>query len=1043
MRYNSIFFNFNKRTWQLAVMAAIAFAPTELKATEWAGQSDTGHGMLLFPSDGATVKGIVVDTEGNPLVGASVLIKGSTNGTVTNADGRFSLNTPSRGATLVVSYMGFKTAEVQARSEMRIELQEEVYMQGEIVVTALGIKKEERSLAYHVQQVTGENLMKVQDANFVNSLNGKIAGVQINANASGIGGSSRVVMRGTKSIDGSNNVLYVIDGIPMLNVQNGLDENAGMYSGNGQTGDATAMLNPDDIETISALTGPSAAALYGSAAANGVILITTKKGKEGVTNVTYNASMQFSSPLRLPEFQKKYGQTEPGSYYSWGDVLSTESSYDPADFFRTGTNFSQSVSLSTGNKKNLTYLSAGSVTAGGIVHNNDYDRYNLSVRNTTSLLHDKMTLDLSYMLSNVKEQNMIAQGQYFNPLVPVYLFPAGADWDAVQYFERYDADRNFPVQYWPYGRMDMSMQNPYWITERNRFVNHKTRHMITASLKWDINDWISLTGRVKYDDSNEKAETKLSAGTDLQFASKFGHYGLTNRKYRQLFAESFATINHDFSDHQWNLTAIAGANYEQDDYEMNGFDGNLASVPNIFTVSNVDTYNSKTKYSQEGYTTKKEAVFASAQLGYKHAAYLDLTARNDWSSKLAGAEESYFYWSAGFSGILTDLIPAIFHLNGLDFLRARVSYSEVGNDPAVPFITQPTYPITNSGVTTTTTMFNPDLKAERTKSVEAGIDLQMLHGKLKVNATLYHSRTYNQFFNIQLPASSGYTNVIVNAGRVDNKGVELNAQFAQPLGAVQWNTYLTWTLNRNVIKKMLHDWRNPQDGQLYDLTELDRGGMLGYKTRLVEGGSLSDIYVNTLKVDEHGMIYLDVSRSNRPEATDNIWVRAGNAAPKYQLAWGNEFAWKGFKAGVLLSLRAGGIVVSQTQAIMDAFGASKASADARDQGGVTVNGRPIDARQYYEVVASTGHVIGSQYVYSATNLRLAELTLGYSVPIHRLLPVFKSMDVSFVAHNLCLLYCKAPFDPEQTANTGTYFQGVDYFMQPSLRTLGFSVKFVF
>ena len=348
-------------------MAAIAFAPTELKATEWAGQSDTGHGMLLLPSDGATVKGIVVDTEGNPLVGASVLIKGSTNGTVTNADGRFSLNTPSRGATLVVSYMGFKTAEVQAQSEMRIELQEEVYMQGEIVVTALGIKKEERSLAYHVQQVTGENLMKVQDANFVNSLNGKIAGVQINANASGIGGSSRVVMRGTKSIDGSNNVLYVIDGIPMLNVQNGLDENAGMYSGNGQTGDATAMLNPDDIETISALTGPSAAALYGSAAANGVILITTKKGKEGVTNVTYNASMQFSSPLRLPEFQKKYGQTEPGSYYSWGDVLSTESSYDPADFFRTGTNFSQSVSLSTGNKKNLTYLSAGSVTAGGIV----------------------------------------------------------------------------------------------------------------------------------------------------------------------------------------------------------------------------------------------------------------------------------------------------------------------------------------------------------------------------------------------------------------------------------------------------------------------------------------------------------------------------------------------------------------------------------------------------------------------------------------------------------------------------------------------------
>ncbi|MBR1726472.1 MAG: SusC/RagA family TonB-linked outer membrane protein, partial [Muribaculaceae bacterium] len=822
--------------------------------------------------------------------------------------------------------------------------------------------------------------------------------------------------------------------------QSGLDDEALAFSGSGQSGDATAMLNPDDIESISALTGPSAAALYGSDAANGVILITTKKGVAGRTEVTYNGSFQFSRPLRLPKFQNTYGQTEPGSYYSWGDRLATPSDYNPADFFRTATNMTNAVSLSTGNDRNQTYVSLAATNAGGIIHNNDLDRYNVSARNTTKAFGDRVTLDLSYMLSSVKENNMISQGQYFNPLVPLYLFPAGADWTAVQYFERYDADRNFAVQYWPYGRQAMSMQNPYWITERNNFVNHKVRNTVAAMARWDITPWLALTGRARYDNNDVKHESKLAAGTDLQFASKYGHYGYEHRQYRQYFAEAFATVNKYWNQDRWSLSAVLGTNYDKRDERWTSFDGHLAQMANIYSLRNV-VAGGETKYDQGAAPFKKLALYGSAQLGYRSMAYLDVTARNDWSSKLANAQESYFYWSAGVSGIFTEMIP-VMRSQWLNYLKLRLSYAEVGNDPWRHGLTITTYSLSPAGVTTTAAMPNLDLRAERTRSWEAGLDLVMFSNRLRVNATLYSSQTYNQFFNINLPSSSGYTSTWVNGGRVDNRGVELTARYTQPLGPVKWETYLTWTLNRNKIKELLPYWKNPVDGEVYSLTELDKGGLSGYKTRLVEGGTLSDIYVNQLSVGEHGEYYVD-PQSHTLRTDDGNYTLAGSAAPRYNLSWGNELTFKGLTLSFQLAYRNGGIVVSQTQAIMDAFGASQASADAREAGGVMINGMLYPAADYYQTVASSSHVIGSQYVYSATNLRLSEVSLSYDVPVQRWQRVIKGLTVSLVGRNLLLLYCKAPFDPELTANTGTYGQGLDYFMQPSLRTMGCSVKLRF
>ena len=321
----------------------------------------------------------------------------------------------------------------------------------------------------------------------------------------------------------------------------------------------------------------------------------------------------------------------------------------------------------------------------------------------------------------------------------------------------------------------------------------------------------------------------------------------------------------------------------------------------------------------------------------------------------------------------------------------------------------------------------------------------LFRNKLKINGTLYKSSTYNQFFNVPMSASTGYTSIWTNGGRVDNKGIELSARFTQPLGPVNWETYFTWTLNRNEIKKMLRDWKNPVDGQIYNLLEMYPAQTSGYQTRLTEGGSMSDIYVRTLKTDEHGAIYVDPKTqlvTANPDGNE-YYKYAGKATPNYNLSWGNSFSWKGLNLNFLFTYRNGGVVVSETQAILDYYGASEATQNARNNGGAIVNGKTIPAQAFYQTIGNPTKTIDAYYTYSATNLRLQELSLGYDVPVTKIVPWIKGMNVSFVAHNLWMLYCKAPFDPETTSNTGTYYQGIDYFIQPSLRSMGFSVKVKF
>ena len=320
----------------------------------------------------------------------------------------------------------------------------------------------------------------------MNSLAGKVAGVQINASASGIGGGSRVVMRGTKSISGNNNALYVVDGIPLSNISS--EQPSDQYTGAGQTGDAMSAINPDDIESISVLNGSAAAALYGSQAANGVVLITTKKGSADHTSVSYSNNTTFYTPFVLPKFQNRYG-SESGSWFSWNPTeMATPTDYNVKDFFQTGYNVSNTVSLSTGNSRNQTYVSAGSVNSRGLIQNNKFDRYTFNARNTATFLDGRMTFDFNAMYSTIREQNMLSQGEYANPLVPIYLFPRGDDIDKYKYYERYDVNRNIDTQFWPLGDGGLSMQNPWWITNRNMYTTSKDRFLLGGSLKFKITD---------------------------------------------------------------------------------------------------------------------------------------------------------------------------------------------------------------------------------------------------------------------------------------------------------------------------------------------------------------------------------------------------------------------------------------------------------------------------------------------------------------------------------------------------------------------------
>ena len=997
------------------------------------------------PSSDKQIKGKVTDETGEPLIGVNIQVQGSANGVITDIEGRYSIEAPV-GSTLNFTYIGYtpQNVKVTDRSVYNVTLATAVEQLNEVVVTALGIKREQKALSYNVQQVKADEISGIKDANFINSLNGKVAGVTINSSSSGVGGASKVVMRGAKSIEQSSNALYVIDGIPMYNFGGG----GGMeFDSRGAT-ESIADINPDDIESISVLTGAAAAALYGSNAANGAIVITTKRGQVGKLQVTVNSNTEFARPFVLPEFQNRYGTGSRGkdggsTILSWGAKLNDASrtNYEPKDFFDTGLIFTNSVTLSTGTEKNQTFFSVASVNSEGIVPNNRYNRFNFTFRNTTNFLNDRMKLDIgaSYIIQN--DRNMTNQGIYSNPIVPVYLFPRGDDFGLVKVFERWDPARKINTMFWPQGEGDYRMQNPYWIAYRNLRLNQKKRYMLSAQLSYDITDWLNISGRVRVDNTHTKYEQKLYASSNLTITeeSTQGHYTISKPDETQTYADVLANINKRFND--FSLVANVGASIVNNRYEDLSYRGPIREkgIPNVFNVFDLD--NTKKKARQDEWQEQTQSVFASVEVGWKSMLYLTLTGRNDWASQLANSSTPcFFYPSVGLSGVISEMLTLP---EFIDYMKVRGSFSSVGM-PYPRNLTSPTYEYDEANQQWKPKTHYPikDLKPERTNSWELGLDMRLFKD-FSLGFSWYLANTFNQTFDPKVSVSSGYSKIYLQTGYVRNSGVELSLGYGHT-----WNNHLHWesnfTLshNKNTIKDLVTSYIHPETGLPITQNRLDVGGLGKARFILKKGGTLGDLYTQSdLKRDNNGMVEIDPSGALTTE--DNLPdIKLGSVFPKANLAWNNRFEWRGISLSALFTARIGGIAYSATQAAMDQYGVSERSAQARDNGGVLLNGRTlVDAQTYYSLIGNSSG-LPQYYTYSATNVRLQEASVGYTIP-RKWLGGVCDINVSVVGRNLWMIYCRAPFDPEAVANTGNYYQGIDNFMLPSTRNIGVNVKINF
>ncbi len=1007
------------------------------------------------------ISGVVIDAYGQPIIGAGVILKGTTSGTVTDIDGKFSMELPagSKDGVLQFTCLGYTTVEMAADRGpvFNVTLSDDAQLLDGTVVTALGIRRSEKALAYNVQQVNPDAILTNKDANFVNSLNGKVAGLVINASSSGVGGASKVVMRGSKSIAKSSNALYVVDGVPMYTSP----RDAGTeFDSRGAT-DPIADLNPEDIESMSVLTGAAAAALYGSEAANGAIVITTRKGVAGKTSITVTSNTEVSSPFVLPRFQSSYGtgdlnQAEGSTVRSWGHKLGAHDymGYKPSsDYFKEGVTATESVSLSTGTEHNQTYLSAAAVNSTGNVPNTKYDRYNFTGRNTSSFFKDKVTLDLSASLVRQDDQNMANQGLYNNPLVGAYLFPRGNDWNAIRMFERYNPERNISEQYWPVGDAGITMQNPYWINYRNLRNNVKYRYKFGAGLNWKIADWITLSGRINYDGSSNTYKERFYASTNQQLteSSANGLFGMEKAEDRQIYADALLDINKTWKD--WSLHANIGASISDMSYDQfsirgpiadGSVEGEATNLPNVFNVFTLSQ--SRTQKKQSGWNDQTQSVYASAEIGYKSTYYLTLTGRNDWASQLAGPQsgaKSFFYPSVGASVVISQIIGKM--PENLEYLKIRTSYASVGS-AFDRFIANPlyTWPDKGSGWNTQTSYPIENLRPEKTNSWEVGLEMRFLKW-FNLNATWYSTHTLNQTIYPNISTGSGYSSIPIQSGDVKNTGFELSVGFDKEWGIFGWNSSYTFSANRNKIVSLADNAVNPVTGEQLNISSLNMGGLGNARFILREGGSLGDLYSRAaLKRDSEGYILVDENGGVSSETITNVdeYIHLGSVLPKANMAWRNDFNIGNLNFGFMLTARIGGVVYSRTQAMLDYYGVSEATATARDNGGVPVDGCGfVNANKWYSTIAG-GDTVPQYYTYSATNVRLQEASIGYDFPRKWFRNVCE-ITVQLVGRNLWMIYNKAPFDPEAIATTGNYYQGIDYFMTPNTRNFGFNLRIRF
>ena len=994
-------------------------------------------------ADNSTVRGRVVDVSGEPLIGATIREKGGTRGTVTDIEGNFILSVPD-SAVLQVSFVGYESIEVSVggRKTLEIQLRENTVMLDNVIITALGLEKKEASLAYSIQKVKGEELTRMKEVNMITALAGKAAGVQINKNSSGIGGSAKVSLRGIRSASGDNQPLYVIDGVPMLNIGTeqaysaiGGTANAGNRDG----GDGISNLNPEDVESISILKGAPAAALYGSQAANGVILITTKKGNTaGQRNIHFSTGLTFDKAFSLPKMQNCYGVSDVVD--SWGEKAYLPTSNELNDFFRTGLTSITSVSVNYGNEKIQTYFSYANTTGRGIVDKNQLTKHNINLRETAVMFNQRLKLDGNVnVMRQIVKNKPVSGGFYMNPLVGLYRFPRGEDLSYYKdNYEIYDPERKLGIQNWHTFTEDFE-QNPYWIQNRIQSKETRMRSIISLSANLRINSWLTVQARGSVDYISDKMRQKFYASTAPALCGANGRYIEMDYQETLIYGDVMAMGKRKWED--FTVDVAIGGSINDKNVNSTRYDSKNASLKyaNVFNLANIVMNGSASIDQKIDSRRQLQSVFGTAQVGYQDKVFLDLTARNDWASTLAYTsheKSGFFYPSAGLSFLIDKWIQLP---EWISFAKLRGTYSKVGND--IPqFITNSVSHITAGGeLQANDAAPFKEMEPEMTHSVEVGTEWRFFQSRLGFNLTYYRTNTHNQFFKLPALAGDMYAYRYVNAGDIQNRGWELTVDATPVLTPdFTWKTSLNFSSNRNKIKE-LHE-------ELKELVYGPSSFSSSYAMKLVKGGSIGDIYGKAFVRDAEGNIVYQTEGDHKGlpavEGEGNT-IKVGNANPRFIMGWNHTFSYKGFSLYLLLDWRYGGKILSQTQAEMDLYGVSQVTALARDRGYVTLEGQQIDnVKGFYKNIVGGRAGVTEYYMYDATNLRLREVSLNYTFPKKWMqkTKVLKDLQLAFVARNLCFLYKKAPFDPDLVLSTGNDNQGIEVFGMPTTRSLGFTVK---
>ena len=1011
----------------------------------------------LVAQDVKEISGTVIDAAVQTAIpGANILIKGSSTGVSSDVKGNFTISTKPSDV-LVISYIGYQTQEVTVGNQTKIQilLLGAASQLEEVVVTALGITRESKSITYAAQQLSNSDLTSIKDpsANVINSLNGKIAGAVITPAATGPGGAVRVVLRGNRSISGNNNALIVIDGVPIDNTMT--TEQGGSGSANtpatqqkstssGYSGsDGAASINPEDVESVTVLKGPAAAALYGSRAANGALMITTKRGKSGKTQVNYNGGISIENPLLLMQLQNIYGRGNGGvtgqtAAGSWGAPAQTYKD-NVKSFYNTGTTLNNSVNISGGTDKMQGYASYTNNSISGIIPNNKLNRNTLNLRLNNEILPGLTTdIKITYVNQKITGKPRLGDNGVTNEAL---IMPRDMSPEELQNYESINPATGQPQPvYWTTSSF---FQNPYWDVNRTSLNEERNRVMMVGSAKYQFTDWLFLQSRYSLDRYDDKIIGSYHAGTLPVPTLAGGRYqeNHVNRWERNI--DVLLSGNNTFGQ-DFGLTYNLGGSI----LNNNGY--NTQSLANGLRIPNVFDLNFASTPAFANIVARKEiqSVYASATASFRDLIFVDLSARNDWSSTLP-SPHSYFYPSVGISTLLTGLLKLP---NWISYSKIRAAYTQVGND-ADPYLLNQTYTYAQGAgsgfVTRDQTRYINNLKPERTNALEIGTEWRFLNGRVGIDATLYKTNTVNQLIFIGLPQPSGFNNQYINVGDIQNKGIELMLT-ATPVKSenISWTTNLNFAANRNKVIALLP---GIQQASLTTATN--------FASSLIRpGGSYGDLYGFMWSKNEQGQHRIS---ANGLPVVDQL-QKIGNFNPDYTLGWNNQLSYKKLRLSFLVDGRVGGTIISGTDALLGYFGLAEYTTAHREGGlilpGVSPDGNPnavpISAEQLWTQVSQGGtNAWGEFFAYSATNFRLRELSLGYDFTIAN--SRVKAARLSLTARNLFFLYRgkslvdipgvgkrTLPVDPESAIGSSNY-QGIESGIVPSTRSLGLNINFSF